>query len=535
SSGIQEAMKQVKPTQFEDLIALNALYRPGPMANIPQYGRVKNGLAKAEYPHPKIQPILEETYGIMVYQEQVMEIGRVLAGYTLGGADLLRRAMGKKIKAEMDAQREQFVAGSIATSNTTEDQANGVFDLMARFADYGFNKSHSAAYSMVAYHTAYLKVNYSAEFMAALMTLDLHDTDKLTLYAQEVRKMGMELLPPDINKSKPYFAVEKTEKGEAVRYALAGLKGVGYQAMHDLVTEREKQGAFKDLHDFVQRVNAQSFSKKQLEVLSAAGAFDVFGHTRAAMDLAADYLMRRIQRREAEANSGQVSLFAAAPQIGAEEPLNMPDTPEWPALEKLQQEFAAVGFYLSAHPVDSYNEFLTKKHYICYRDIITTKPPLVSAKLAGVVIKRTEKRSERGRFAFVTISDQSGVFDVTVYSEPLMQYRDILVPGKLLAMSLDVQWREDEPRLIMRTAQPLDQLIARSINRIQIKASPHADIEKLIKFLAQCQEGSMRICLDVPLKNQPGIATVALQQHLNIQEPDIQNLRKLSGIEVIAQ
>ncbi len=527
-------MRQVKPTQFEDLVALNALYRPGPMANIPQYGKIKNGQATAEYPHPKIQGILEETYGIMVYQEQVMEIGRVLAGYTLGGADMLRRAMGKKIKAEMDAQREVFIKGSIETSGATEEKANEVFDLMAKFADYGFNKSHAAAYSMVAYHTAYLKAHYPAEFMAALMTLDLHDTDKLTLYSQELRKMKLPLLPPDINYSKPYFAVEETENGKAIRYALAGLKGVGYQAMGDLVTERDKKGRFKDLHDFVQRVNAQSFSKKQLEVLSAAGAFDCFGHSRSSMTQAADYLMRRIQRRAEEAKSGQVSLFAAAPQMEAEEALKMPNIAEWPALEKLQQEFSAVGFYLSAHPVDSYKEFLTKKKYVSYRTLLSTKPSLVNAKMAGVVIKRVEKRSERGRFAFVTISDETGVFDITVYSEPLMQFRDYLVAGKLLAMNLDVQWREEEPRLILRSAQPLDQLIASSINQIDIKANADADLEKLAKFLAGCGQGSMKVVIDVPLKDQPGIATLTLPNGLRIQEPDIQAIRRISGIEVIA-
>lgn len=535
SSGIQDAMKQVKPTRFEDLIALNALYRPGPMANIPQYGKIKNGQATAEYPNAKIQPILEETYGIMVYQEQVMEIGRVLAGYTLGGADLLRRAMGKKIKAEMDAQREQFVVGAVATSQITESDANSVFDLMAKFADYGFNKSHSAAYSMVAYHTAYLKVNYPPEFMAALMTLDLGDTDKLTLYSQELRKMGVELLPPDINHSMPYFAVEKTENGQGVRYALAALKGVGYQAMHDLVEERKQNGKFADLADFIKRINAQSFSKKQLEVLSAAGAFDCFGHSRAAMMQASEYLMRRIQRQDEETKSEQVSLFAAAPEIGAFEPLKMPDTIEWPALDKLQQEFSAVGFYLSAHPVDSYRDFLDKKNYISYQQILTTKPSLVSAKLAGVVVKKVEKRSDRGRFAFVTVSDHTGVFDVNVYSEPLLQFRDQFVAGNLLGMTLEIQWREDEPRLILRSAQPLDQLITRSINSIQITASPQADLQQLSRFLAQCEQGNMRVCIDVPLQNQTGIATVTLQQNLRVQEPDIQALRRLSGIEIIAQ
>lgn len=535
SSGMQEAMRQVKPTQFEDLVALNALYRPGPMANIPQYGKIKNGQAEAEYPHEKIQPILKETYGIMVYQEQVMEIGRVLAGYTLGGADMLRRAMGKKIKAEMDAQREVFVKGSIETSQTTEEKANEVFDLMAKFADYGFNKSHAAAYSMIAYHTAYLKTHYPAEFMAALMTLDLHDTDKLTLYSQELRKMNIALLPPNINYSKPYFAVEEQENGKkAIRYALAGLKGVGYQAMHDLVTEREATGKFKDLHDFIQRVNAQSFSRKQLEVLTAAGAFDLFGYTRAAMIQASDYLMRRIQRRASEANSGQVSLFAAAPQIGAEEALNMPDAPEWPALERLQQEFSAVGFYLSAHPVDSYGDFLAKRKYTSYRDLLSSKVQMGSAKIAGVIIRKQEKRSERGRFAFVTVSDPSGVFDVTVYSEPLLQYRDHLVAGKLLAMSMDVQWKEDEPRLILRSAQPLDQLIARSINQVDIKANKAADLDRLAKFLGGCEQGMMKVCIDVPLKDQPGVVTLTLPHGLQLQEPDLQNIRKISGVEVIA-
>lgn len=534
SSGMQEAMRQVKPTQFEDLIALNALYRPGPMANIPQYGKVKNKEAEAEYPHEKIKPILQETYGIMVYQEQVMEIGRVLAGYTLGGADLLRRAMGKKIKEEMDAQRKTFVEGSVATSGTTEEKANEVFDLMAKFADYGFNKSHAAAYSMVAYHTAYLKANYPVEFMAALMTLDLHDTDKLTLYAQELMNMGIKLLPPDVNYSYPYFAVEELPDGtKAIRYALAALKGVGYAAMEDLAAERDKKGRFKDLLDIIERVNASSFSKKQLEVLNAAGAFDNFGYPRAAMAQASEYLMRRIQRRVEEANSGQVSLFAAVPQAGPAEPLKMPDVAEWPALEKLQEEFSAVGFYLSAHPVDSYKEFLDKKGYLAYRDMLNKKPAVVSAKLAGVVVRKQEKRSDRGRFAFVTVSDASGVFDVTVYSEPLLQYRDILTPGKLLAITADVQWREEEARLILRGCQMLDDLITKSINHVQIALNKSANVEKVTKFLSECAAGQINVSMSIPLQTQPGVAMVKLPQPLNLREQDLNVLRGISGVEIV--
>ncbi len=537
SSGIQEAMKQVKPTRFEDLVALNALYRPGPMQNIPQYGKVKNGQALAEYPHPKIQHVLEETYGIMVYQEQVMEISKVLAGYTLGGADLLRRAMGKKIKSEMDAQRKVFVDGAIKTSSVSEDQANYVFDLMARFADYGFNKSHSVAYAMIAYHTAYLKTNYSVEFMAALMTLDLQDTDKLTMYAQDLRRMNLQLLPPDINKSMPHFAVEVLPDGtKAVRYAFAGLKGVGVHAMQDLVAEREKAGPFKDLADFVQRVNAQSFSRKQLEVLSSAGAFDSFDITRAAMHQASDYLMRRINRRQAEANSGQVSLFAASPHVAVEEPLNMPDTSEWPALEKLQQEFSAVGFYLSAHPVDSYEEWLAKKGYIDYRQLLETRPLIPSARIAGVVIKKQEKRSERGRFAFVTISDRTGVFDITVYSEPLLQYRDLFEAGKLLSLTCDIKWIEDEPRLILRAASLLDQAIARTISQVQIVLTPKADVQKVTRYLSQCRQGNIKVTMDVPLQSQAGTTAVMKFPHgLMLQEPDLNMLRSFSGVEVLVQ
>jgi DNA polymerase-3 subunit alpha len=535
SSGIQEAMKQVKPTQFGDLVALNALYRPGPMQNIPQYGKVKNGQASAEYPHPKIAPILEETYGIMVYQEQVMEISRVLAGYTLGGADLLRRAMGKKIKAEMDAQRERFVAGAIEHSKATEDQATAVFDLMARFADYGFNKSHSVAYSIVAYQTAYLKANYPVQFMAALMTLDMQDTDKLTLYAQELNKMGIQLLPPDINASKPFFAVEETEKGKAVRYALAGLKGVGQHAMEDLVAERDKQGSFKDLLDFISRVNAQSFSKKQLEVLSCAGAMDSFGVPRAALYEASDYLMRRIQRRHDEAKSNQVSLFGAASPMGNAEPLKLPDVTEWPAMEKLQHEFSAVGFYLSSHPVDNYTDWLEKKNFVSYRHIVDTVPPMVTAKIAAVVVKKNEKRSDRGRFAFVTVSDRTGVFDVTVYTEPLMQYRDILTPGNLLAFNVDVQWREQEPRFIVRTCQSLDQAMAKSINKVHLALSPKADAVKLSQYLAKCGQGSIKVSLDVPLQDQPGTATLSFPQGIKLMDTDIQALRAFSGVNVTVQ
>lgn len=538
-SGMQDTMRKVKPDRFEDLIAIASLYRPGPMENIPQYAKVKNGEAVAEYPHEKLHNILAETHGIMVYQEQVMEIGKVLAGYTLGGADLLRRAMGKKIKAEMDAQRERFVDGAVKTSNVSPEKANEIFDLMAKFADYGFNKSHAAAYSLIAYQTAYLKANYTVEFMAALMTLDQHDTDKISIYVQDLQRLNIALLPPDINASMPYFAVEKTENGAAIRYALAALKGVGYQAMQDMVNERTTNGPFTDMLDFIRRADAKSFSRKQLEVLVDAGAFDRFGHSRAALSEASDYLMRRIQRRAEEANSGQVSLFAAAPNMATEEPLKIPNMAEYPSMEKLQNEFKAVGFYLSAHPVDNYADWLDRKGYVGWRDIVTSVPPMLGGRMAGVVVRKVEKKSERGRFAFITLSDRTGVFEATIYTEPLMQHRDLFVAGNLLALQVDVQWREEEPRLIIRSAALLDQIVSKSITSVHVTLTPSADAAQIGKFLGQCAQkngaGGVKVTVDVPLRDGPGVTTLAPPAAMKLMESDIQTLRAMSGVEVVVQ
>ena len=463
-----------------------------------------------------------------------MEIARVLSGYTLGGADLLRRAMGKKIKAEMDAQRERFVTGAKEHSQLSDEHANHIFDLMARFADYGFNKSHSAAYAMMAYHTAYLKANYPVEFMSALMTLDMDDTDKLSLYVQDLQRMGITLLPPDINASQPYFAVEQTPNGKAVRYALAALKGVGFQAMTDLVAERTKGGAFTDLNNFITRVNAQSFSRKQLEVLTQAGAFDVFAHPRSVLVAAADYLMRSIQRHHEESNSAQVSLFGGG-ATATPEALKLPDVPEWSMVERLQREFQAVGFYLSAHPVDNFRDWLQKKKYLSYTDVLNAQPQPTTARIAGVVVRKQEKKSDRGRFAFVTMSDRTGVFDVTVYSEPLLQYRDIFEAGKLLALSVDVKWNETEPRFILRTAQEIDSAVMSTVNHVEIKLLPQANGEKVAQYLGALGSGPIKLSVEVPLQQQSGMAKLVLPQGLAIQDQHLQQLRAMSGVEVVVR
>src|SRR5438309_5320890 len=427
-AGVRDMLRKLRPDRFEDIIAANALYRPGPMENIPRYIAVKHGEEEPDYLHPALEGILKETYGVMTYQEQVMQIAQVLAGYTLGGADLLRRAMGKKIQSEMDAQRQQFVEGATARG-VERGRAELIFDQMAKFAGYGFNKSHAAAYALVAYQTAYLKANYPVEFLAASMTLDLGNTDKLNHFRQELGRLGIALLPPDINRSEVAFSVEtdpKTGK-PAIRYALAAVKGVGEQAMSELVAERAAHGPYKDLFDFALRLDAKSFNRRQFENLVKAGAFECLNPNRAQSFAAAELLLRQASRAAEERQDGQVSLFAGIAGLSnggfAARP-SLPVVPDWPDVERLQNEFDAIGFYLSSHPLDPYGKSLERAGILRWIDV----PAALAAggatrfRLAGIVIGRKERTSARGnRFAFVQLSDTTGMFEITLFSEILSQ------------------------------------------------------------------------------------------------------------------
>ncbi|MDP6814420.1 MAG: DNA polymerase III subunit alpha, partial [Alphaproteobacteria bacterium] len=343
-SGMRDTLRQMRPDAFEDIIAVVALYRPGPMDNIPRFVNVKQGSEPADYLHPTLEPILKETYGVIVYQEQVMQIAQVMAGYSLGEADLLRRAMGKKIKSEMDAQRQRFVDGAVA-NGIEPARAEYVFDLVAKFAGYGFNKSHAAAYALIAYQTAYLKANFPVEFMAASMSLDLANTDKLNLFKQEVAGMGLRLLPPDINRSDVAFAVERDNGDDgAIRYALAAIKNVGQEAMRALVAERAAKGAFKDIWDLAGRLDPRQVNKRQLENLARAGAFDDLDGNRARIMAAAEMLLRHASSAADERETGQGNMFGDE-SAAVEPPHRLPEVPEWPQLEKLANEAEAIGFY----------------------------------------------------------------------------------------------------------------------------------------------------------------------------------------------
>ncbi|HTT78641.1 MAG TPA: DNA polymerase III subunit alpha [Stellaceae bacterium] len=514
SAGARDMLKKLRPDRFEDIVAANALYRPGPMENIPRYIAVKHGEEAPDYLHPKIEGILKETYGVMTYQEQVMQIAQVLAGYTLGGADLLRRAMGKKIQSEMDAQRAQFVAGA-AERGVERARAELIFDQMAKFAGYGFNKPHAAAYALITYQTAYLKANHPVEFMAASMTLDLGNTDKLAHFRQELDRLGIALLPPDVNRSEVAFAVETSPpspspaggggKGggkPAIRYALAAVKGVGAQAMRDLVAERTANGPFRDLFDLAARIDAKSFNRRQFESLAKAGAFDGLDPNRAQSFAAADLLLRQASRAAEERETRQASLFAGIDHGIAARPA-LPVVADWPAVERLQNEFEATGLYLSGHPLDPHGRSLERAGVLRWTDLPAALAANSSTRfrLAGIVIGKKERTSARGsRFAFVELSDPTGKFEITVFSEELSRSRPLLEPGEKLAVTVDVRREEESLRLKAQKIEPLDAVVAQAAAGLRVFVAEAEALPRLKALIAREAGGRGRITvvLDLP-------------------------------------
>jgi len=504
SAGMRDNLRKLKPNRFEDIIAMNALYRPGPMDSIPNYIKCKNGEEQVHYPHPLLEPILKPTFGVFTYQEQVMQAAQIMADYSLGGADLLRRAMGKKIKSEMEAQRATFVDGTVK-KGIDEKQANFVFDLMEKFSGYGFNKSHSAPYALVAYQTAYLKANYPVEFLAASMTLDMGNTDKLNQFRQEASRLGIALLPPDVNRSEVDFAVEPDPKtgNPAIRYALAAVKGVGAQAMHDLVAERAANGRFKDLFDFAQRLDARSFNRRQFENLVKAGAFVSLNPNRAQSLAAVELLLRHASRAAEERVSKQESLFGGIDSGFVERP-KLPVVEDWPPVEKLQHEFDAIGFYLSNHPLDPYGKSLERAGILQFADLPAALAAHSSTrfKLAGIVVGKKERTSARGnRFAFVSLSDMSGVFEITLFSDVLGQTRELLDSGQPLIATVDVRSEEQSLRLTAQKIEPLDNVVAHAAAGLKVFVGAEdalARLKGLFQREAVGGRGRVTVVLDLP-------------------------------------
>jgi DNA polymerase-3 subunit alpha len=508
---MRDVLTRLRPDRFEDIIALVALYRPGPMDNIPKYIAFKHGAETPDYMDPSLEEILKETSGVIIYQEQVMQIAQVLSGYTLGGADLLRRAMGKKIKSEMDAQRRHFVDGAVARG-VPESRASHIFDHVAKFAGYGFNKSHAAAYALVAYQTAYMKANYPLEFLAASMTLDLGNTDKLNLYRQEIARLGFRLLPPDVNRSAATFTVETAANGErAIRYALAAVRNVGAGAMDELVKERERGGPFRDIQDFARRLDTKVLNKRQLESLVAAGAFDSLESNRARVFQSIETMIRLAAAAAERRASGQVSLFGDEP-AGPVLPPPVAAMKDWPVSERLQREFEAIGFYLSAHPLDAYAQVLERLGVVP-----SARLPLhvlgggSRVRLAGTVTRKQERTSARGnRFAFVQLSDTSGAFEVTVFSELLAAAREALDAEAPLLIVADARVEGDAVRLTAQSIEPLDKASRHLAGNVRVvleagKAAEQALSELHSIIEAHQGQGRSRVRLLLPVPGaEPG-------------------------------
>lgn len=532
SSGMRDVLKKLRPDRFEDIIAVVALYRPGPMDNIPTYIKRKHGEEVPEYPHEKLEPVLKETFGIPVYQEQVMQMAQVLAGYTLGGADLLRRAMGKKIQSEMDAQRQSFVEGAGENSDVEPKKANEIFDLINAFAGYGFNKSHAAAYALVAYQTAWLKANYPVEFLAASMTLDLHNTDKLDVFRAEMGRQDIELLTPDVNSSQVRFSVEEGSEGERkVRYALAALKNVGAQAMEAIVREREENGPYADIFDFADRLDPRAVNKKALENLSKAGAFDSLNPNRRQILESLDVLVAHASAIIADKESNQVSLFGDTLAEASRPKLR--DVPDWPQQVRLNQEFDAVGFYLSAHPLEAYAKTCRKLGVVDWRDVGSGRIRGSTAYLAGIVGARRITTTSRGsKMAFVQMSDATGSYEVTMFQEVLNSALELLDAGEPLMLSVEVQNRGDgeEPRLTALSVRSLEEQAANAADGMEVYLSTQDSVSHLSNLLHEHGKRG-RGLVKIQLKDRPeGDVEIELSETFKIDAPLRQAVKSIPGI-----
>ena len=536
SEGMRRTLAAVRPSNFGDIIALVALYRPGPMDNIPLFGDRKNGRSEIAYPHPLLEGLLKETYGIFVYQEQVMEAAKILAGYSLGEADLLRRAMGKKIKAEMDAQRAGFVEGCKRVNAIPPAKANELFDLIDKFAGYGFNKSHAAAYALVAYQTAWLKAHHPVEFYAASMCFDMHQTDKLAIFTDDMRRLGHHCLPPSINHSEAEFDVEAREEGHAVRYALGALKGVGEKAMEQLVGERRLNGRFASLDDFAARIDPRLLNRRQLESLAGGGAFDEIAERWQASAAAETILSAAASAADAR-SSGQGGLFGEGPANVV--PIRMPTGESWTLAQRMAAEKESFGFYFSAHPVDNYRHLAMANGARTFAELAAIPAPAdggrTPATMAGLVEDTRFRTSARGRrYMMATLSDSSGQFEATVFDDQLAeQVQNAAKAGlcALLGVELDRRPGEETPRVTIKSLNSFEGLAKRTRLQIEVEIDDAAALRLLAAETAAAHGGTGQLLLKARIAI--GEASLVLSRDLLADAELAARLERIPGIAAV--
>ncbi len=550
SNGMKEVILDLKPDKIEDLVALVALYRPGPMDNIPLYCRRKFG-EKIEYLHPKMEPILKETYGIMVYQEQVMEISKQLAGYTKGQADDLRKAMGKKLKDKMDKHRELFKKGCLEYSKIDENLSMQIFDTMAQFASYGFNKSHAVCYAWVCYQTAYLKAHYPSEFMAASMTYDMTDGDKLAFFADNIKKMGINILRPDINKSFEYFSVEDGN----IRYAMAGVKGVGVGVVQAIVEEREKNGEFKNITDFIYRVDPKNLNRRMLENLIKAGAFDDLEPNRNKMFKNVNYILSQIASINKDKENNQSSLFSFDEISLKRDDIRLAEEIDWKPIEKLDNEKEVIGFYVSAHPLDIYENtlnILKVQQSNQLSDIKEDKKII----LAGIVESVKKKISKNNKeYILAKISDKLGSFDVLFFDksnkktfnnqeksnysnkykkntppQDLNTIQNILESGQPILIEIDIKYNTENSKLSLfgNKIKPLSLNIQLG-SCMYIKINDIDAVRSLKNTINAIPEGYTEIFLQVIENGKK--TTIKLPERKNITTETLEQFKVIKNIE----
>ena len=521
SAGMRDAIKQMKPNKFDDIIALVALYRPGPMSNIPIYNDCKNGKKDPDYIHPTLKEILKPTYGIIIYQEQVMQIAQILAGFTAGEADILRRAMGKKKKAELDKQKERFINGALK-NGIAKDVANFVFTKIEPFAQYGFNKSHAAAYALIAYQTAYLKTYHKEDFIAATMSTELTNTPKLREFVEEIKRLDIEIIRPSINKS---FAEFKSIEGKLF-YGLGAIKSVGFEAISNIIKEREKNGIYKTFSDFINRVDAKDINKLQLEGLVKSGVFDEFDNDRNKILNSIPKIIQQVKNINADKDSHQSNLFESQDSVHKE--FEFLSSKPWKKKELLTEEFKALGFYLSDHPLNEYEEVFNQLEILPYNQFYDNEK--YEGLVAGTIMSIQEKKSAKGTpYGIVKFSDKKGEFELFLFAEILVSNRDKLKESESFVLTLQkdkIIGETSKKRINVRKILSLDAVINKPYEKVTIELKSECNLEEIRQFLSV--NGETEINLVIKDKNKR--AYFSLQ---NNRKFDLKHLKALKAKEYV--
>jgi len=490
SAGMREALLQMKPNHIEDIIALVALYRPGPMSNIPVYNDCKHGRQTPDYLHPLLEDILKPTYGVIIYQEQVMQIAQKLSGFTAGEADILRRAMGKKKRAELEKQKQGFIAGALK-NGISKDVAASIFLKIEPFAEYGFNKSHAAAYAIISYQTAFLKTYYPKEFFAASMTMDLSNQNKLSEFHEELKRINIKVIRPDINKCFADFQFDK----DNFYYALGGIKSVGYEAISNIIKERQKSGEFKSINDFLNRVNPKDINKLQLEGLVKAGAFDNIENNRQALFNSIPNFILKTKNIFENKAANQIDLFAADEEQDNEIIHNIED---WKFEDRLSKEFEAVGFFISDHPLNQFKEIFDDYKIINYIKF-NSDDDIKNGNIAATLLKITERKTARGNsYGVIKFTDLTSVFELFIFSDILEQNREVLIEGNSLIITLIKNVSNDEnrfKRINVQKIASLKDLFNKPVNTVIFNIKSVKEIDKISDLVSQ--EGTTEIKINI--------------------------------------